>query len=517
MFPIVSQSPVKPPIQIVAPAAHKNLSQVSFQAALPKLGLTGPIWEEFEAITKIARGSGNERQIKKYLIRRLTRDLPKGQRFKIKRTSNNTVIAYRNLNRQRNNAVVTLQAHNDMVEVQASKSKTRVPIEMHLKDGWLYANDRTLGADNGIGMAQMLAIAKDPEFKNMPIQLIFTHSEETGCKGAKSLKARDFYSPNLINLDTEVSGKLTTSCPSVARFLLNEKIKMHSLQSDDFEKISVNISGAKGGHSAYITNDSLNPIQALLKELKEIKDLKVVNLSGGSVFNAVPTDAGTEFLVPKNKANEVIAALQANLEKLKQQKLADNPNLTFTISSQNAQRGVKFVNPEFQTKMFDSLEALPTGIISQFEDGFTKTTQNLGVLKIGDGKFHAWLCGRSADKIEDKALVDKTSSVLSGLFNKQISVHEHDPIWVPKQNSALIDTAIKSYSDTSGGIKPIISKELGGLETAVFVEKKPGLDCISIGPYIVDMHSAQERVKVDTVMSTHDWLKNIIRKLQNKN
>lgn len=507
MFPIIHQSPVKPPVQIVAPCVKKSLNQVSFQGKLPLIE-SHQIFANFEEISAIPRASRKERQISRYLKGRL-----KSAGFKVRRKFNGTIIAHRALNKQKNNAVI-LQAHMDMVEVQASKSKTRVPIEMHVKDGWLYANKRTLGADNGIGIAQMLTIADDPKYQKYPLQFILTTDEETGLHGAKSLTSRDFYGKHLINLDSEENGKLVNGCAGMTRFHASKRVKMHSLHGNDYTKISVKLSGTRGGHSALITNESLNPIKLLVSKFREIKDLKLISLSGGEKDNAVPMNAMAEFIVPKDKAQAVIDSLKTHFESVKNKNLAKNPNFTYTVSSEAPPSGIKYIDPTAQGKIFDTLSSLPTGVLSKFEKtGVTKSSQNLGILKISDGLFHLEVSARSAIENERQQLIKNTSSTLSSIFGGKIST-EADPIWNAKPNSILQDAAIKAYSETSGGQKAKVAMELGGLEPARFVEVRPDLDCISIGPTIEEPHSIQERVKIDTVISSFNWLEKILELLK---
>ena len=501
--------PITPPYAIIAPI-HKDSHQITFKSDL-KFFESHEIWSNFADISKIYRESGNNAEISNYLKNRLQKA---GFKVSIKAT-NGTICASRGLNKNYNNAVI-LQSHMDMVGV-SSDGNSQKPIQMHEKDGWLYANNRTLGADNGIGMAAMLAVADNPKFEKYPLEMIFTTDEETGMNGAISLTAKDFYGKYLINLDSEKHGELVTGCAGISQFNISEPIKMHSLKSNDFKEIAISLTGTRGGHSADIKPDSLSAIKLLLCKLNNIKDLKLVEFAGGEKFNSIPSNAEVKILVPKNNAEDVANIIQLRFENLKKENSAQNPDLEYSISLKNAEIGTKYIETEFQKKMLKALDLLPVGLFSKFDESeSSKTSQNLGVLKIADGKFHIQVMGRSSDDLEQKALQNKTSAILSELFNKTISVSETTPIWQPKQSSPLQTAAIKAYSKISSGEKPTFKVEHGGLESAIFIEKKPDLDEISIGPTIEEPHSVQERVKIDTVTAFYAWLSKIIEILPKK-
>jgi len=496
-----------PPPAIIAYKQH-DVSQVSFKSNLQILEPKA-VWAAFEDISKIYRESGHCTEISAYLTKRLQK-----AGFAVKKTKDGSICAARGLNKDKNNAII-LQSHMDIVGI-SSDGNPKKPIQMHLKDGWLYANDRTLGADDGIGVASMLAIADDVKFKKYPLEMIFTTDEETGMDGAISLTAKDFYGKYLVNIDSEAYGVITKGCAGISEFSVKEKIKMIPLKSCNYKKISINISGASGGHSAGIRPDSINPIKVLISEIKG-KDLNLITLSGGERFNAIPRNAEVEFLINKKNAREFEKTLKAHLDKIKMDNLDQNPDLTYSVLSEDAEIGIKYINPKFQTKMLDALDSVPTGLFTKFEDnGSTKTSQNLGVLKIADGEFSVQVMGRSSDLQEGQNLQKATSDIFSKLFGKPIQVSDTTPIWQPKENSILSDIAVKSYSAISKGQTPKTQVEHGGLESAIFIEKKPDLDEISIGPTLENPHSTKERVKVDTVLPFYNWLSKILETLAGK-
>lgn len=481
-------------------------NQVVIQAEYAEFDKTcekSHVLSNFAQISKIYRESGHPTEISNYL-----KDSLQKAGFEVVQKNDGTVCASRSVNKEHTNAII-LQAHMDMVAISADGNPKK-SIKIRVKDGWIYANDRTLGADDGIGVAAILSIAEEDEFKNYPLEMIITTNEETGMDGARNLKSEDFYGTYLINLDSEQFGDIVKGCAGIAHFNVNEKIKTITLESDDFEKVSIKISGARGGHSATVTPDTLNPIKFLLAELGEIPDLKLVSFSGGERYNAIPRDAEVVFLIPKSEVNEVGAKLTLDLDNLKKISNKLNPNLDYSVSFEAPESEIKYISPEFQSKMIKLLNSIPVGLLSKFENGTSKTSQNLGTININKGDFSVQFMGRSADEHEGLELCEKTSATLSELFGKNIPASDKTPIWQPKENSKLQNVAVETYSEIMGGEKPIVAVEHGGLESAIFIEKKPSLDQISIGPTLKEPHSIQEAIEVKTVEPFYNWLKKIL-------
>lgn len=498
--------PMIPPAPVVA--VHKDIKQVNFQGA-QKLLESHSIWSNFSEISDIYRESGHNEQISIYLVKRLKKA---GFDVKVKE-GDGTVYASRGLNQAKNNAII-LQSHMDMVAI-SKDGNSQKPIKMHLKNGWLYANDRTLGADDGVGMSAMLSVAEDAKFKKYPLEMIFTTDEETGMNGARLLKSEDFYGKYLINLDSEEYGEIIKGCAGISQFRVKEKVKSISLNESGYKKVKIKLTGARGGHSAEIISESLNPIKILVSEMKDVKNLKLVALTGGERYNSIPRSAAIEFLIPAQSEIQVKSKIEKDLAKLKKDNLSKNKDLDFFITSQNAELGTKYLEQNFQAKMFAALEEVPIGLLST-DNGCLKTSQNLGIIKIADGNFEVEIMGRSSDKAEGQKLQDDTSTILSKLFDKQIKPADTTAIWEPQKTSVLEDAAVKAYSSVSGGKIPTVKIEHGGLESAVFMQIKPDLEQISIGPTIKEPHSIQERVKVNTVIPFYNWLSQILQILSKK-
>lgn len=496
---------VIPPVPAIVAYCPKSFHQISIKGDM-KMIESHQIWSNFEEISAIYRESGHNKVISEYIKERLEK-----AGFEVVKKDTDTICASRGLNKEHNNAII-LQAHMDMVAISADGNPKK-PIKMEVRDGWLYANDRTLGGDDGLGVAAILAVADDEKFKNIPLEMIITTDEETGMDGARKLEKYDFYGKYLINLDSEQYGEIIKGCAGIAQFDVDEKIPTEKLDSNDYKKITINLTGARGGHSATITSDSLIPLKVLLSEFKG-KDIKLVSISSGERYNAIPRNAYAEILIKKDNEQSFTEKFIADLGKIKQECAVKNPNFVYSISSDEASFGTIYVASAFQSKMFDTLEEIPTGLLTQFEDKETsKTSQNLGVLKIADGEFYAQIMGRSADKKEGQELSEKTSAILSKLFGKPIKVSDSTPIWQPQPESKLQKLAVEAFVPLPFAQNPKVKVEHGGLESAIFTQKMPELEQLSIGPTIEEPHSIQERVQVNTVVPFYKWLSKLLELL----
>lgn len=515
--------PDSPPA-IVAPAST-NYNQVCFTKDLQNCEPQS-VWRAFEEISQIYRESGHCAQISSYIQSRLLKD-----GFEVDRKSDGTILATRGLNKEKTNAII-LQSHMDIVGVSAD-GNAKKPINFVLKGNFLYANNRTLGADNGIGVAAMLALAEDARFKNAPLELIFTTDEETGMYGAVSLKKKDFFGKYLINLDSEQYGEIVTGCAGIVKFKIKETLPFCQLKnSSDFKQITITLSGARGGHSAEMQTDTINPILILLKELAQVKDLKLVSLSGGERENSIPRDAQVVFLIPSEKSEKTAAKLESDFRKLKEENIKNNPDLSYSISINQPIDATNYIDSKMQTRLLNELNKVPAGLFHEHNNGKKgvndltsakvttsdgkKTSQNLGVINISNGEFYIEVMGRSSYPNDLQALNNKTSEVFSKLFGKEIKANETSAIWNSKSSSQLEKVAIENYTEIPDCKKPEIKVEHGGLEPAIFIETKPDLDIISIGPTINEPHSVQECVKTDTVEPFYKWLSRIIEELANR-
>jgi dipeptidase D len=516
-----------PPVQAnVVMSAHYEskgkMSSLSFAGQLKNLK-PERVWEIFEEISGIYRESGpdehnreNNKEISNYLVDKLK---PLG--FKVEQTKEGSgkynIIATRNVDKENRDAII-LQAHMDMVCISDNKDP-RKPIILNIDGDFLKANNRTLGADNGIGLAAALAIAEDPKFKHLPLQIVFTVDEETGMYGAAAMKASDLYGKTLINMDSETYGEITIGCAGMHTFKEIRNVPLEEIGNNNNRKLTVSLKEATGGHSGVdINKGRLNPLKALLKELSNYPDVRITSITGGDKSNSIPREGIAEILVPENKLNETVNKLTDALNSIKETQKETDPHLKVSITTEkeNESPRTKVLTPDFQSKLLDILgNQLHTGMKSIYKNGDTKTSQNLGILNLNDGQMELAVSMRSSDVSEKDEMFSKTTTQLSELFGEKIKPFNSSPIWQPKENSDLTKLAIEAYKQL--GVKdPRVYTCHGGLENAQFAKKNPEIDQISVGPDIFDPHTTKERVRISSVDKFYTFVRLLLEKLSNK-
>ena len=508
----------------------KNKQEIAFRGAVKNLE-PKEVWKHFDQILPIYRESGHCEEISDHCAKKL-----KEYGFDVKQepdsNGQNNVIATKNLDPTGKNKPVILQAHLDMVGISDDKNPKK-PITPIIEGDILKANNRTLGADDGMGLAMALAIAekttKDPNFKDLPLKIIFTTDEETGMDGAKALKLQEFAgSKYLINLDSEESHIITTGCAGIDLFSEKETIPMPKIGDNNHKKVSIFIENATGGHSGVdIHRGRINPITATLSELNKINcednnNIKLMTIEGGEKFNSIPRSVKVEMLVPQEKVADIVSQLSANLEVIKEKHKQTDPKLSLDIKTDdsNASPETRVVNPEFQTKLLKAFggEVL-SNAASLYPNGDPKTSQNIGILKLANygicGELNFSVMERSSDDNERTVLKSKTESQLSELLERDVKPSDSLPAWQPKLDSPLTSLVVEAYKKLNNA-EPLVQVCHGGLENANFAEKNPKLDQISIGPDISEPHTIQESTVISSVGKSYKLLAQILTDIKDK-
>ncbi|MGD9581471.1 MAG: beta-Ala-His dipeptidase, partial [Vampirovibrionia bacterium] len=496
----------------------KSMTAISFSGELKHLK-PQRVWELFEEMTKIYRESGpsehsreNNKEISDYLVDKLA-----NLGFEVEQVKDGAgkynVFAQRNLNKKADNAII-LQGHMDMVCISDDKNPKK-PIKLNIEDDILKANNRTLGADNGIGLALAIAIAEEPKFKDLPLQIICTVDEETGMYGAAAMKPEDIKGQYLINIDSEKFGEVTIGCAGMDTFKEIQPVKTVSISSDSYRKLSISLSNATGGHSGEdINKGRINPIKTMLSLLADVEGIKLISMAGGDKANSIPRDVSVELLVPESKAQFIKDEFDASLSNIKEQHKQYDPKLTVetSLSESNVSSDTQVIDSQFQNKLLSILgKQMHVGMKSVYDNGDTKTSQNIGIIDLKDGKIELQISMRSSDSKEIKEMHNKTCGQLSELLDKKVVPFNSSPIWEPKLASNLTKLAKQAYIEL-GAKNPRVYTCHGGLENAQFAQKRPDIDQISIGPDIYDPHTVNERVTISSVDKIYKFIELLLSK-----
>jgi dipeptidase D len=470
------------------------------------------VWEMFRQISAIPRCSKNEGRIMDWL-----KNLAKSRNLACRSDDvDNVIIELPATKGYENSAAVVLQSHVDMVCEKTPESKhdfTKDPIELVERDGWVTADGTTLGADNGVGVALALALI-DEKISHPKLELLFTVDEETGLTGANGLKPGFITGKYLINLDGE-DKSFIVGCAGGEQTEIRLPLEFSPVP-DSLACFDLKISGLHGGHSGIdIDKQYANAIQLLARTLKALQDfdLRVCDIEGGTVHNAIPRDAKAVICFDTSKlsaAKKTIAEIESPFKK---EFAKTEPNLKIELNEIASQQSA-IRNP--QSEIINLLSSLPTGVYRmspQFE-GIVEASSNLAKVEIlrDEKQFRILTSQRSLEKQTLDEITAKITALAKSAGVKVDTVGGY-PSWKPDVNSSLLKKAKEIYRKLNNK-EPEVKVVHAGLEPAVIGEKIPGIEMISVGPTIKNPHSPQERVDIASVDAVWEFLLELIPALK---
>ena len=467
------------------------------------------VLEFFYDICSIPHGSGNTRAIAEWCV-----DFAKKRNLKVIKDKFDNVIIYKGASAGfENSKPVILQGHLDMV-CQSDKDFdfTNNALDVYTDGDFIKAKGTTLGADNGIALAMILAILDDSTLSHPPIEAVFTSDEEIGMVGALKLDTKLLKSKRMINLDSEEENKLTVSCAGgrdikIEVPLIREKVR-GTLVKISLEKLLSGHSGVEIDKGR-VNADSL--LSRILNHMAKFFDFSIISISGGTKSNAIPGEARAE-IVTKN-ADEFILEADKYLSIVKEEISAREPNFVFSIKEVET-GDFNCIEKRLGEKIIKFLVASPFGIINMSAQikGLVETSINLGILDCTDNTLTAVYSLRSNKMSALDALEEKITA-LSSLLVCKVTLFGHYPSWDYKENSQLQKLYQKCYRE-------IFEKDIeieaihAGLECGVFASQIENLDCISIGPDLFDVHTTNEKMSISSVFRVLDVLLKVLHELK---
>lgn len=402
-----------------------------------------------------------------------------------------------------------LQGHMDMVAVKDADSDMDMEkdgLRLAFKDGCLYAEGTSLGGDDGIAVAYALAILDSDTIKHPALEAVFTVNEEVGMDGAIGIDLSDLKGTRLLNIDSEEEGVLLTSCAGGMR--VHAVLPVVQIPAEgSFVKIV--LKGLKGGHSgAEIHHGRANAnhtMGRILSELSRKVSFNLVEISGGEKDNAIPLYAETVLCI-KNPDMDLIGAELAIVENVLRNEYAGKEDHIGITVCELEHMAITMADESSTKAVYEYLCAVPDGVIamSGLNPGFVETSLNLGVLKLTEEGLEADYALRSSIEQSKLFLRDRVD-MITRAFGGHCEFSGDYPGWEYKANSPLRDKMIRVYEKCYGSA-PEVTAIHAGLECGILLQKKKDLDCISFGPDIYDIHTTKERMPVDSVKRTWEYL-----------
>ncbi len=456
----------------------------------------------FEEICSIPHGSENMKSIADYCV-----EFAKSHSLEYKRDLADNVIIYKKASFGYENAEpIILQGHLDMVCQQTEDRNIDFladGLDIYTDGDFVKAHGTTLGADNGIAVAMVLAILESNEYKHPRIEAVFTADEEIGMVGATKLDMSLLTAKKMINIDSEAESAVTVSCAGGSDFEVELPVSRVNKQGTE---VTVVLKGLKGGHSGIeIDKGRVNAnllAGRFLNHMASCTDFDIISVDGGDKGNAIPrickirlcVDDSDEFVQEANEYLEIIKNEISEREK---------DFMSIVTAGQKAEFSV-FAD-EIKNAVIYALTCVPNGIIemSASISALVETSLNLGILVTDSEKLVTdsekiimLFTLRSNKKSAHTALENKLKAFFS-VLPCHIKTSGHYPPWEFKENSVLQKLYIDTYREFTG-VEPKVEAIHAGLECGIFYSAIDGLDCISIGPDLFDVHTVNEKMSISS-------------------
>ena len=416
---------------------------------------------------------------------------------------------------------VILQGHLDMV-CQANTGTRhdfeRDSIDAQVRDGWVVAEDTTLGADNGIGVALALAALEAPDLIHPPLEVLLTVNEESGMDGARGLAPGSLQGRTLINLDTEEWGHFYLGCAGGVDVELRHDCEQQDLPSD-YAIVRFDVSGLRGGHSGIdihlVRGNAIKLLAEALRDLSIHTDLRLIEMKGGTARNAIPREAFAVCAVPMMIAATIDVWVQHRLDSWRQRYAEDEVNISFGCRHDDTPPD-RSISRNDQERLLAFLDTTASGVshMSDAFPGVVETSDNLGVVSLAHGAFRATFKVRSLDDALADELADKLVSRAAS-YELRAWKDGAYPGWTPDPSSPLLALCQQVYAEQFGQ-SASLQVIHAGLECGLLAASHPHLDMISFGPDIRGAHAPGERVEIASVARCWQLLKAVLQALATK-
>jgi dipeptidase D len=468
------------------------------------------IWKNFFALTQVPRPSGHLDKIQQFLL-----DFGAKAGVEVfKDPAGNIVMRKPASPGMENRKGVILQAHMDMVPQKTPESKHNFetdPIETWIDGEWVKANNTTLGADNGLGVAAILAVMEAKDLQHGPVEALITADEETGMFGANALPGGELNGDILLNLDSETWGKFVIG--SAGGIDITGTLDYKEVETDPEDAaVKVTLKGLRGGHSGLEIHEGRGNANKLMvrfvREAIEECEARLASWHGGNMRNAIPFKAEVVLTLPKE-----------NVEALKE--LVADWKEDFVDEYKNIESGIEFfaedvetpkmeVPVEIQDNLINAIYGCHNGVLRMIPSypDVVETSSNLAIIDIEGGKASLKVLARSSRE-DMKDYIVKTLESCFNMAGMKVETAGSYGGWDPNPQSEILNLLMKEYKELFGE-DAIIQVDHAGLECSVILGKYPHLDVVSLGPTIRSPHTTTERALYATVEPFWTLLKKVM-------
>lgn len=470
------------------------------------------LWRHFAALSAIPRASTKEAAARDYVLAQAAR-----LGLEAIRDGVGNVVIRKPARPGREGAIgAALQGHLDMV---CEKNEGTVhdfdtdPIRL-IRDGdWLKADGTTLGADNGVGVAAALAVMESGDIAHGPLEFVFTIDEESGLTGASDFPNGLLKSHYFLNLDGEEEGTLCIGCAGGLNTVARRKVERQPAGTGDAWRVRV--SGLQGGHSGIDINkgrgNAVRILGRVLEILMESLPLAVADMQGGSKRNAIPREASATVVLDGAREQELRSTVALAEAQIRSELGAFDSGLRITV--EGVARPDRVLAGADAVLVAGVLASLHHGVLAMSPDvaGLVQTSTNLATVSTRDGEVEIETSQRSAIE-SSKLAAGRMVTTMLRLAGFAVEHAGGYPGWKPEPSSDIVRKAKAAHLEVLGKTPELVAMH-AGLECGVIGEKHPGMQKISFGPHIVDVHSPSERLKISSVEPFWAFLRGLLERL----
>lgn len=467
------------------------------------------VFRYFEKLCAIPHGSGNTKAISDYLVSFAQEH---GIRY-IQDDLNNVILFGEGTCGYENHAPVIIQGHMDMVCEQDDSCTIDLQtqgLDITHDGEFIFANGTTLGGDDGVAVAFAMALLSDKTIAHPPLEVIITVDEETGMYGAAGIDLSMLQGRTMINIDSEDEGVFTVSCAGGARGCITLPLERHPVYGPC---VKLTVEGLQGGHSGveiHKKRANANKVMGeFLGRVQQLMPLCITSLSGGAKDNAIPRSCQVTLVAMGmylERINDIAQQLQDEIRAN-----YDEPDAVVRGDDVDALGG-NALSTQDSAKVIALMNAAPNGVQAWSDDipGLVQTSLNLGVVELGK-ELKMTFAVRSSVNQEKRELLDRLEE-LAKFHDAQYAESGNYPAWEYKKNSVLRDTMVRVFSQCFGREPEVVAIH-AGLECGLFSEKLPGLDCVSIGPDMHDIHTSREKLDIASTQRTWEFLLEVLKNM----
>ena len=475
------------------------------------------VFKYFAEISRIPRGSGNEKEISDYLAN-------EGKRLglEVVQDENLNVLIKKPATKSYENApTVIIQGHMDMV-CEKNKGKehdfTKDPIELRVEGDYLYATDTTLGADNGIAVAMGLALLASDDLEHPALEVIFTADEEESMNGAMNLNGELFKGEYIINLDSEEEGTITVSCAGGVTAVVTIDKEYKNVEENK-SAYKIDVKGLLGGHSGMeIDKQRANSnviIGRVLNHIANISNIAfdLVSIEGGLKNNAIPREAESIILIDKNDESKLEKEIENILQVFRNEYKTSDPDLNIVVERTEEVYN-KALNNKCKENIISLINLMPRGIQTMSMDikGLVESSTNLGVISNNEENIVFEFATRSSVK-SLKEDINNRMTLICNILGVKLDLMDDYPEWEYAKNSKLEEICVNTYEELMGK-KPEIVAIHAGLECGLLLDAIKGAQAISIGPNLFDVHTPNEHLDILSTERTWKYLVAILKNIK---